>query len=129
MAANAIKWIARRAKQLKRSRPNKHRKYSGYIQDASAEYRRKSKPRKKSTARKKSPARKSKKRAPMRRKKISGAVGSLTAVQHVARAKDLIAQKIAALELRKFTSRTKTEKRKYSRAISELKRTYSKLKT
>lgn len=131
--ANAITWIARRAKALKRSRPNKHRKYSGYIQDASAEYRRKHSPRKKKIHRVNRKVSRRKKIVTMKRKKVrvstSVSVGSLTVAQHVSRAKDLIAQKIANLELRKFTSRTKTEKRKISRAIRDLKRSYSKLRT
>lgn len=128
--ANAIKWIARRAKQLKRSRPNKHKKYTGYVKDAAAEYRKKSKPRRKSVSKKSRPkkSRPTKKRVAMRRKKVSGTIGSMTVAQHVSSAKNLIAQKIANLELRKFTSTTKAEKRKISKAIRELKRSYSKLK-
>lgn len=129
--ANAISWIAKRAKALKRLHPNKHRKYSGYIQDASAEYRRKHKPGKSKRVHRAKKIRRIKKRVTMKRTTIrrSVSVGSLTAAQHVSRAKDLIAQKIANLELRKFTSRTKAEKRKISRAIRDLKRSYSKLKS
>jgi len=128
--ANAIKWISRRAKQMKRSRPNKHKKYTSYIKDASAEYRKKNRSKKKSSPRKSAPRRAvPRKQKSVKRVRVSVSMGSLTATQHVARAKDLIAQKIANLELRKFTSRTRTEKRKIAKAIRELKRSYSKLKS
>ena len=52
--ANAIKWIAHRAKQIKRAHPRKHTKWAGYVAEASADYRRshkahKAKPAKKRT--------------------------------------------------------------------------------
>jgi hypothetical protein len=127
--ANAIQWISRRAKALKRKHPRKHTKYTGYVKDASAEYRRKHSGKKKRAK----PTRRATVKRTQKVKRVGStpkrSIGSLTVSQHVSSAKNLIAEKIAHLELRKFVSHKKTDKRKISKQIRELKRNYSKLRT
>lgn len=56
--------IVKRAKQMKKARPNKHRKWTGYVKDASAEYKR-------------GGFKKAKKRKAVKRKKSVSSIGKV----------------------------------------------------
>lgn len=57
----------------------------------------------------------------------AAAIGGLTTAQHIAHAKEKIAQEIGRAEMAKFRAKTKTAKRKITKRISALKMRFRKL--
>ncbi len=131
-ASTALQQIVNRAKQIRRAHPHKHKKWVGYVKEASAEYR--SLPSKKGGGKKNKKSTRvgvvmNKQQAARTFSKPSPAhMPEVSLATMLSRTKSLLADKIGDLEARKFKETTKTGKRKIQKEISKHKRTYNKLR-
>lgn len=147
---NALTWITKEAKKLRREYPRRFATWREYVAQASAIYAKKHKgkspvghKRRKVTGTKK----KSRRSAAVKRVKklhraegkaikrlggvqstfMAAAIGRLSTAQHISHAKEKIKHEIGAAESRKFAAKTKRVKNKIARRIRELKSKYNKL--
>lgn len=129
---NAISWISKEAKRLRKANPRKHIKYTGYVKDASAQYRKKYGTKSGGSKKKKSKrvgVVASKKTVIRTFSKPSRAhMPEVSLATMLSRAKSLLADAIGNLEARKFKATTKTEKRRLQKEIAKRKITYNKLR-
>lgn len=125
---NALNWITREAKRLRRKYPRRFKEWRQYVAQASAIYAKKHKGR--------SPVGKKKKRAKVgaakyRKLKVGSpvkVVHILGSVQHhIGSAKKLLEDQIGSLEVRRFKATKSSHRKKIAKQIQEKKSKYRKL--
>lgn len=133
---NAITWINRRTKEIRRKHPGKS--YKAAQKMASADYRatRKAPAKKKKTSKKKArPRPRAKKKKASRSRRVSGdlyikheaGVGRVKLNHRLPIGRKEVKEQIGWLEAQKFGARTKTEKKKWSAKIADAKVIYNRL--
>jgi len=143
---NALAWITKEAKRLKRLYPNRFKKWTEYVAQASAIYSKKHKGRSPVGHKKSSMAKKTvRRKAAPRRRKVSGSGIATASKSHTdhnrqrtyisigsvnkdkARARHKLEQLIGQKEVKRFTAKKKAAKRKLGKQITKLKADYRKL--
>ena len=125
---NAIQWISKEAKRMRRMHPGKHNKWSAYIADASKKYRSKSKgtaTHKRKSSRVKSAVRQIKRAHSSEGRAIRklGAVGSIAKTK--ARLRGQLKEKIAWTSFNMFNAKSSKVKRNLAKKLHEYKAEYN----